>query len=63
MASTCITQRHIEFRTKLENVIKDRLGADADNIFYIELLATSPACQGRGFGSKLVEAVANAVRA
>ena len=52
----------MEFREKLGRVIAESLGDNADNMYYLETLATSPASQGQGFGSALVKSVIKEVR-
>ena len=46
---------------KMGKAIGDSLGVDADRCFFIDILATQPAFQGRGLGGKLVKAVTDKV--
>lgn len=42
--------------------IKETFGDNVNDHLYIELLATSPAYQGRGYGSALMKSINDAVR-
>ncbi len=41
--------------------MKDTLGGNLDDMLYVDLLATSPASQGKGYGYALVAAVTSMV--
>ncbi|TDL27033.1 hypothetical protein BD410DRAFT_481752 [Rickenella mellea] len=42
-----------KLKVLLEKFVKDR----AEKMFYVDMLATAPACQGRGYGGMLIETV------
>jgi len=50
-------KRFKEVTLKLEDVVKNTLGEKVDDMLYVDLLATSPTSQGKGYGSALVAAV------
>jgi hypothetical protein len=52
-----IIQRLEESDTKMRSVIDITIGDRIGNMILINLLATEPASQGRGYGGSLVEAV------
>lgn len=52
-----IIQRLDESDTKMRSVIDVTIGDRIGNMIVINLLATEPASQGRGYGGSLVEAV------
>ncbi|KLO11389.1 hypothetical protein SCHPADRAFT_942096 [Schizopora paradoxa] len=50
-------KRSDEIKSKLGGLIERNFDASRDDMFYIDLLATSPKSQGKGYGSALVAAV------
>ncbi len=46
---------------KIEEVVKTNLGGSLEEMVHLDLLATSPMSQGKGYGFALVSAVTSTV--
>lgn len=57
-----IKQRTKEATKKIQQVVSETLGNRIDQMFYVNLLATDPLSQGRGYGGALLDAVSGLVR-
>jgi hypothetical protein len=54
-------RRQTESRTKLDSVIREKIGAEGQSMVYLDLAYTSPQAQGRGHASALVRRVTRVV--
>lgn len=52
-----MTKRQLEFKKKKDDAMNRTIGKEADQMYTIELLATSPKYQGQGYGSTLAQSV------
>ncbi|TFK43701.1 hypothetical protein BDQ12DRAFT_191612 [Crucibulum laeve] len=50
-------KRQKEFQDKVKDAISKHLGDRVNDMLYLEIVATEPASQGRGYGGALVDAV------
>ena len=61
MRADCHGQRIAEWINKHQRVVEETLGESRHELAYIELLATSPLMQGRGYASALIRKVVKEV--
>lgn len=55
-------KRWEELKDKMNPVIQDVIGDKVDEMIYIDLVATAPACQGRGYAGAILDTVGAIVR-
>ncbi|KAI0832526.1 hypothetical protein BC628DRAFT_325211 [Trametes gibbosa] len=54
-----LTRRKAEFRGKIQSMVKDAFGSEVQDMYDLQVLATAPEAQRRGYGSALVTTVTN----
>ena len=54
-------QRHEEIMDKCIKLKEEMLGEKAEDMMYLNLIATSPACQGQGYGKALLKSITDTV--
>lgn len=54
-------KRQVEFRSKLQSVITEKIGEQGRNMVYLDLAYTSPEAQGHGHATALIRRVTRVV--
>ncbi|KAH9846937.1 hypothetical protein C2E23DRAFT_536501 [Lenzites betulinus] len=54
-----LAKRKAEFRGKIWSMVRDAFGTEAPDMYDLQILATAPEAQGRGYASALVTTVTN----
>ena len=55
-------QRLAEFKGKVKDAVERKIGARVTEMVYLDILATSPQYQGKGYGGTLVNETSHLVR-